>query len=144
MLIGQAPGPRSGTEPFDGLSGDRLARYMGLESRVELWEHFECHNLLRSYPGPAGEKGDVFPRTRARGAARRLLERLEGRVVLLAGKNVAQAFQVRSDYLVWGDHPAGFSCVVIPHPSGVNHWWNDEANRRRFRRWAGAMLREAA
>lgn len=144
VLVGQAPARNSGERAFDGRSGDRLATYMGLDDRHELLARFECLNLLGRYPGSAGPKGDVFPRARARGAARRLLGRLEGRSVLLAGKNVAHAFGVRSEYLVWGDHPGGFVCAAIPHPSGVNHWWNDEANRRRFRRWAGAMLREAA
>jgi uracil-DNA glycosylase len=144
LLVGQAPARNCGKRAFDGRSGDRLAAYMGLDGRDELLARLECLNLLRRYPGSAGPKGDVFPRGKARGAARRLLRSLAGRQVLLAGKNVAEAFQIQDDYLVWGDHPEGFRFAVIPHPSGVNHWWNDEANRRRFRRWAGTVLREAA
>ena len=143
VLIGQAPGPRSGPRPFDGRSGDRLATYMGMDGRLDLFARMECLNLLRSYPGSTGGKGDRFPRSRAMTAARRLLGRLEGCSVLLAGKNVAAAFRVRSDYLAWEDHVAGGRFAVIPHPSGVNHWWNDEANRHKFRGWADMVLREA-
>jgi hypothetical protein len=41
---------------------------------------------------------------------------------------------------VWGEHEDGFDVAVIPHPSGVNHWWNDPANRRRFAEFAKRTL----
>lgn len=91
IIVGQAPGPRTGTRAFDGLSGDRLARYMGLPGREDLQSRFELLNVLRSYPGAAGPKGGRFPIGRARSAAGRLLGDLRGRRVLLAGKNVAGA-----------------------------------------------------
>ena len=144
VLVGQAPARASGSRAFDGRSGDRLAAYMGLADRGELLATLECLNLLRRYPGSAGEKGDLFPRAGARRAARRLLGRLTGRWVLLAGKNVAGAFGMGTEYLTWETHPGGFRAAVIPHPSGVNHWWNDERNRRTFRRWARQALREVA
>jgi len=144
VLVGQAPGRSSGERAFDGRSGDRLAAYLGLGDREALLETVECLNLLRRYPGSAGPKGDAWPRHAGRRAARRLLGRLRGHRVLLAGKNVARAFGVSADYLVWTSHPEGFRCAVIPHPSGINHWWNTEENRRRFRRWGRRVLREAA
>jgi len=142
VLVGQAPGAKSGDRAFDGRSGDRLAAYMGLGDRSELLERVECHNLLRRYPGSAG-KGDRFPLGPAARAARRLLGRLEGCHVLLAGRKVGLAFGMDCDYLTWTDHPAGFRAVVIPHPSGVNHWWNDEHNRRWFRGWVAPLIQEA-
>lgn len=144
VIVGQAPGPRSGDRAFDGRSGDRLARYMGLSDRRDLLEHFELLNLLRRYPGPAGDKGDAFPAGRARRAARRLSGRLRARTVLLAGKRVGAAFGVGAEYLEWGTHEQGFAFVVIPHPSGVNRWWNDPDNRESFTKWAGPLLRRAA
>jgi hypothetical protein len=56
--------------------------------------------------------------------------------VLLAGHRVAAAFGVREGYLrefVLQGVPA----AVVPHPSGVNRWWNDPANVAR----ASAFLR---
>lgn len=140
VIVGQAPGPNSGRRPFDGLSGDRLARYMGLEDRRELRERVDLRNVLKTYPGPAGDKGDAFPARVAEEAARRLSARLRGRSVLLAGRNVARAFGVRSEYLAWATHERGFDVVVIPHPSGVNKWWNDSRNRARFLRFSRRTL----
>jgi uracil-DNA glycosylase len=144
VIVGQAPGPNTGNRAFDGRSGDRLARYMGLEDRETLRAHVELLNVLRRYPGPQGDKGDAFPAGRARRAARRLTGRLRGRTVLLAGKRVAGAFGVRTEYLEWDEHEAGFNVVVIPHPSGVNRWWNDSANREKFTKFAVELLGRAA
>lgn len=141
VIVGEAPARRSGRRPFDGLSGDRLAKYMGLGDRDELLSRTECVNVLRRHPGPDGDKGSAFPPEQAQRGARRLLSLLRGRTVLLASKRVARAFGVRVDYLRWQDHPEGFRVAVIPHPSGVNRWWNEHENRRRFRRFARRTLR---
>lgn len=117
---------------------------MGLSDREELRGHLECLNVLRSYPGPEGDKGDAFPRQRAQRAARRLWGSLRGRRVLLAGKRVGVAFGIREDYLVWTTHEAGFDVAVIPHPSGVNRWWNEPANRRRFTKFVRDVVRRSA
>lgn len=114
---------------------------MGLEGREELLEAVDAFNVLDRYPGSEGPKGDAFPISWARRRARRLYPRLRGRTVLLAGKRVATAFGIKSDYLRWEDHPEGFRVAVIPHPSGVNHWWNEPANRRRFRRFVEEEMR---
>lgn len=113
---------------------------MGLEGREGLLERVEAVNVLERFPGPDGAKGDRFPRGRARRRARHLLPSLRGRTVLLAGKRVAEAFGVNAEYLTWHEHPEGFRVVVIPHPSGVNRWWNEPENRRRFRQFATAVL----
>lgn len=140
VIIGQAPGPNSGPTPFDGLSGDRLARYMGFEGRGELRTRVDLMNVLKSYPGPKGSKGDAFPLRRARRGAQKIARQLHGRRVLLAGKQVARAFGVRTGYFQWSAHEKGFEVAVIPHPSGVNHWWNDRANRLLFATFVQAIL----
>lgn len=117
---------------------------MGLECRESLLERLEATNLLETFPGHAAGKGDHFPRRRARRCAKKMCGSLRGRTVLLAGKRVAEAFGVVTDYLTWHDHPEGFRAVVIPHPSGVNRWWNDPENRRRFLRFARAVLEDDA
>jgi hypothetical protein len=113
---------------------------MGLQDRSDLLARVECVNVLRAYPGPEGDKGDAFPLDEARRASARLYRRLKGRRVLVAGKRVAAAFGMRAEYLEWVDHEAGFEAVVIPHPSGVNRWWNEPKNRRRFRRFARDLV----
>jgi len=127
-IVGQAPGRSRNRSPFDGASGRRLWRLAGLGSYDELASHFRLVNVLRKFPGKLG-KGDAFPRRSAGRACRRL--RLRG-TILLAGRNVASAFGVRSGYFEWTTL-RGKPCAVLPHPSGISHWWNDPRNRRRAR-----------
>ena len=54
-------------------------------------------------------------------------------MVLFAGKRVARAFAFDEAYLhkrpfYWGG--AVLSAMTVPHPSGVNRWYNDEENVR--------------
>ena len=49
--------------------------------------------------------------------------------VLFLGRKVAEAFGFdfrRLGYLWWDGET---ECAVVPHPSGVNRWWNDWHNR---------------
>lgn len=125
MLIGEAPGPTPG-EPFAGRCGFFLFRLMGVHPR----KVFDCQNVLEAYPGPSG-KGSGFPLAQARqNASTRLLEG----VALLCGKRVAAAFGVQPVYFL--EQRIGTARVyVIPHPSGVNRWYNVPANRRRAARF---------
>jgi hypothetical protein len=98
---------------------------------------FARANVLEVWPGPSGRKGAAFPLALARAQAVRLRRRFyRGRVVLLLGHRVAAAFGVRASYLtrvVVG----GADVFVLPHPSGVNRWYNDAANVARL----GRLLR---
>lgn len=129
-FVGQAPSRTSvGRPAFDGSSGDRLARHAGLCDRDELRHAFALFNLLSTYPGAAG-KGDGFVACgRARRAVQRLRSRLRRRPVVLCGRHVARAF--RADHLDWLEWARvdGLRVAVLPHPSGVNMWWNDPGNR---------------
>jgi hypothetical protein len=132
MVLGEAPS-RTSAAPFEG---SRLGLYLGADPAGR----FELANLLDAWPGPAG-KGSAFPLAEARAAAD-LLD-LGGRRVILCGWRVAAALDFRAPaYLRWRDH-RGARMAVLPHPSGVNRWWNDPGNRRRarrfLRRWAGAV-----
>ncbi len=107
-------------------------------------------NLLPTYPG-AGSHGSEFPIGRARCLAELLKVRLRepsiasafgpmhefsGRFfwaptkVLLAGKRVARAFRLGSPTYFEETRVEGIDVpvVVVPHPSGVNRWWNDRGN----------------
>lgn len=134
VVVGEAPG--RGTDPARPLRGDsgrRLARYAGLGGDVgELARRAERVNLVDRFPGGQG-KGCRFPREDARRGARDLLALAPGRDLLLLGKRVAGALGwTDAEYLRWLPLK---SCrlACVPHPSGVNRWWNDPANRRRAR-----------
>lgn len=134
MLLGQAPGPGKNRRAFDGASGRRLAKMLGL-GLGELLSAVEPVNLIGRFPGGrASGKGDAFPMDQARRAAKRLRPRLRGRLVLMAGRAVARAFGVRAEFFELVDTGLGFDAVVVPHPSGVSHWWNRKENRRRAKR----------
>jgi hypothetical protein len=93
-------------------------------------------NVLTRYYGKNG-KGDSFPISLARKRAdkiQKLFERYD-RVVLL-GENVARAFRVKGTI---GVLDARNKFCLIPHPSGVNRWYNNKENKE----LASRTLREA-
>ena len=70
---------------------------------------------------------------RRTGDLRRLIA--DSEVVLYAGRRVAAAFDIHPhheglDYfegVAYLDKPT----YMVPHPSGVNRWWNERTNRER-------------
>lgn len=143
LLYGQAPSrtsvPGEGP-PLSGPSGRRLIALAGLRDYSELAELFEVRNLVDDYPGRGG-KGDRFPAARGRAIASR--ERIcwhRGQIVVLLGRAVQQAFGYGGapplERVALGGAEA--EVYLIPHPSGVNLWYNDPANRKA----AGDLLRE--
>jgi uracil-DNA glycosylase len=130
VLVGQAPSrDTDGRAPFSGKSGQRLERLAGLGSG-ELQARFALANVLQRWPGSAG-KGDLFPMADARRAAPRLLRALAGRRVVAVGCAVAKALGVASALpdLTWRKFALLDAIAVVPHPSGVNRWWNEPGNR---------------
>lgn len=145
LLIGQAPG-RGGQGPlFPSATGHRLLTL----ARCDLdtfKEAFEVVNLLQVYPGPSKTgNGDAFPRIAARVSADSMLPKLYGRRVLFLGRGVAGAFGFgKGPWLAWRwhQHPArggAFLWAAMPHPSGMDHFYNDPGNRA----IAGSFLRRA-
>lgn len=102
-------------------------------------------NLLKTWPG-AARRGSAFPMAEARVAADAFLEVIEivqPEAILLAGRRVAAAFRHHmhhrgTDYF---EHLEleGREARVVPHPSGVNRWWNDPANRERARKFLAEL-----
>lgn len=127
-FVGQAPS--SSTERADmalvGESGARLARWAGL-SPGEFHARATCVNVLARWPGAAAH-GDLFPLDEARVAALQLAPSLDGRRVVFCGTLVAAAFRVQNPgFFAWrtcGYGPFEFEAATIPHPSGVNRYWN--------------------
>lgn len=57
-------------------------------------------------------------------AAAVLVDMVAAPCYVLLGADVARAFGHRAEPFVWDG-----SCIMIPHPSGRNHFYNDTANR---------------
>lgn len=133
-IVGEAPS-RTSEAPFDARSGRRIAELAGVPL-----DAFALYNVLDEWPGTAG-KGSRFPPLRdARPAAADLLPLLDGHArVVVAGKRAAAALGFRERYLVWTDGPAGGRWAILPHPSGVNRWWNDPANLDAARRFLSKL-----
>ncbi len=140
LVVGQAPARgRTGDRAFppDTPSGRRLAAMFGVDDVACV---ADAVNLLGQFPGDCSwHKGHAFPVSKARRKAARI--RLRGYdVVVLAGRNVARAFGFEArPFLEWFEL-RGVRGVVVPHPSGANHWWND----RRRRAKAERLLRRIA
>lgn len=137
LLIGQAPGPRTHKDlalfPEPRASaGGRLFEMTGL-SVSEYMRTFDRVNVLYQHWGkaPAGTE-DRFPAALGRAAAEGMRHFLAGREVLLVGRDVATAFgHEAAPWLEWrDDFEWSFRFAILPHPSGRNHWYSDEANRR--------------
>jgi len=143
LLIGEAPG-RNG-DPHNPLDSLRLSSLFGL-SRQNYMAVTARTNLFKSWPGSDGE-GDFFPIATARFQAEAM--DISGRDVILLGKRVAEAFQVRTEYFELHRAKEIRSNIwVIPHHSGRNRWWNSEVNRKRAqdfcRKWMAERLAELA
>lgn len=145
-IYGQAPGRKPKTDPtvpfLGGPHGAFLAELAGVAESV-LADLFTFRNVLDYYPGPRenGMKGDAFPMDEARARARELREDWRwGDTVLFAGMQVAKAFEFKeATFFKWGEMD-GVQCVVVPHPSRVNHFWNGSKNKTRARAfWRSAV-----
>ncbi len=133
LLVGEAPA-RGTSKPFEGNSGVRLRELIGDEAFLRL----DMVNLYKRPMPRDGWKGSAFPVAAARRKALKF-DFPVSVVVLLAGKRIARAFGVRARYF----EPCMLRrrvCYVVPHPSGVNRWYNVEFNRHRAKRFFCALL----
>ena len=144
LLIGQAPGPNTDPgeplplEPRSSTAG-RLCMFIGVHPN-QFRGQVQRVNLLQYHPGRRRHH-DRFPEREGRVAAQAMMPLLSGRAVVLLGRKVAKAFGAENapfhEWLVpsWCSYFA-----VAPHPSGRNHWYNDEGNRRECREfWQEAL-----
>ncbi len=136
IIVGQAPGKQGDGRPMEGRAGRRLADLMGLsfDDYLRLTERV---NLFKARPEHEG-KGDGFPVAEARKLANAMRPQLEGRRVILAGFGVAKAFGLDQEPLRW-QVGLGHRVAVVPHPSGVNRWWNDFSNVEAAERFLGKV-----
>ena len=135
LLVGEAPA-RGTSRPFEGNSGRRLRELIGEEAFGRL----DLTNLYKRPMPRDWWKGSYFPAELARRKAKRFeLPGGKSVVILLAGKRVAKAFGVKARYF----EPCLLRrrvCYVVPHPSGVNRWYNVETNHWRAKQFFCALL----
>ena len=137
VLVGEAPPRRGPLAPFEGLSGRRLRGLAG----SDLDDVLMCNLFM--VPMPRSGKGSAFWAAEAR--ARAAAWDLDGiDLLLMAGRRVARAFGVPASVRYLEPFTVrGTAAYVVPHPSGVNRWFNAETNRARFRRFFQALDRVA-
>eukprot|EP00811_Abedinium_folium_P037087 NODE_9735_length_1402_cov_8.098824.p1 GENE.NODE_9735_length_1402_cov_8.098824~~NODE_9735_length_1402_cov_8.098824.p1 ORF type:complete len:397 (+),score=60.86 NODE_9735_length_1402_cov_8.098824:150-1340(+) len=150
LIVGQAPPLPpdklpGGYLPFQGKPERRLARLAGYDSPRQLWAVCDRVDLIGWCPGPKDRKdhhavsrgyrkhccdGHRFPMRDAQLAASRLMSfgglAQSYVLVVLCGLHVAQAFGLKVRSVPYADEVADVRFVVIPHPSGVSHYWNDD------------------
>lgn len=116
-----------------GLTGGRLATWAGL-SPAAFRQRVECVNLFDQIP-------QRWTNTAARDRACLLTARCHAAgVVVLLGQRVADAFEHRARIFEW-DESGGTRLVQLPHPSGLNHYWNEPAHVALAERFLRRLLR---
>ena len=143
LIVGQAPSRNSDPrDPLTGRSGQRLMDLFDLPPSIYR-SCFERTNLLKEFPGKAG-KGDLFDHVLALQTALQIkieLALFPRPFVLLLGEKVAAAFgEPRPIFRRFQIH--NVRAYVVPHPSGVNLWWNNPKNVRRAKRFFKRLKQE--
>ena len=144
LIIGQAPALKDDrTSPLSGRTGHRLATLMDMDME-EFLTTFDRANLFNKFPGKAESGGgDAFPLRQATTNAFKLMQDNPPdnyRAVILLGKNVAKAFNIQKpEFFEWGGSTHRPPTVVIPHPSGLNRWWNELSNEKIAREFLNEM-----
>lgn len=133
LFVGQSPAQDG--DPWRPMTG----RFMNFVLALTGWDQysyrtrFDFVNLVDRFPGKSG-KGDAFPMDEARWKANLLAWHgdLDGRLIVCWGRSVARALQVNYavEFCYLNYSPGGRPYHLMPHPSGINQWWNDSSNRR--------------
>lgn len=150
IIVGQAPARETVGKPaFSGKSGPRFADLLGV-AHPDLWDVFEVFNLLNHFPGDPKDRtkrGDAFPLIAAKMEAVKIRESLQGRIVVLVGKNVQRAFGLTGGFFEWRtafatcEFSSAFDYCTVPHPSGVSFFWNDPQNVKSAREFMRTIPR---
>lgn len=122
---------------MEGRIGKRLASWSGL-SFEEYLEAFDRMNLL-TVRQDTREKGFEFDHEAARVVAAGMVF-VRGQRVVLLGRRVARAFALTEVYY-FPQRLGEADAYVVPHPSGVNRYFNDPANVKRMEEFMHDILR---
>jgi hypothetical protein len=124
-----------------GAVGTRLAALLGLPDVGRFRHSFHRRNLNTRWNGKHG-RGDKFDHAEGVVMAGILADMSEFTHFVLLGASVADCFGFVIGERGWpwcSLAPAGPSVhagkrfLLFPHPSGLNHWWNDADNHIRAR-----------
>lgn len=131
ILIGQAPIRREYGAELMGRIATQLSTLFGC-SLEEYARRTQRFNVLPCWPGRA-DRGDRFPKHLARQNASRMMYSFSDCHVLFIGLAVANIFDFHERPLQWrrlSTISGTYTAAVLPHPSGVNRWWNDAKNKQ--------------
>jgi uracil-DNA glycosylase len=136
LFVGQAPSRRS-DEPLDGKTGAAIAKLLGIP-HVEFLARFQRLNLNRKLVGRSKTgRADPYDRNEGELRAAGIAASETPRIVLL-GRHVATSFGLTFDPLMIRREKNLAETInrylILPHPSGLNRWWNDPRNRRAAQR----------
>lgn len=129
LIIGEAPSKNQDPpHPIEGRIGQRLADLSGL-TLPEFLAHFDRTNLIHVRQDTAAH-GFQFDMPLARRRAEVLAQSFRpNQIVLLLGQRVAMAFGFSNRTQPFVQHHIhGAEVRIVPHPSGINRWWNEPKN----------------
>ena len=136
IFVGQAPGFDGQEKPLVGRSGKRLEMLCGL-SCGQMDSLFDKTNIFKEFPGRQSHplKGDMFDIKKARMLTKNM--KFDNyKLVVFLGLNVAKSFDFikrprlfKQFYMTKEDKLS--IGIVLPHPSGVSHYWNTKENREK-------------
>lgn len=147
VIVGIAPArPGEEGQPLSAIApqstGRKIADMLGVKP-MDYMAGFDRINLC-----PFAQESTIPVNQWKLAASNLAASLLRGRRVILLGVNVAQCFGVEHrSYLEWyedpgekvpryglvgwnaGDRRPPFAWATLPHPSGRNRWYNEEANK---------------
>jgi len=131
LIVGEAPSKNEVTErPIEGRIGVRLASMAGL-TLPEFLATFDRVNLLhvRQDTVTHGFTFDYVAATQSAALIKRTFQ--PNQIVLLLGRRAAWTFGLGGEYFI--QHAIhGAEVRIVPHPSGINRWWNSPENVRQM------------
>lgn len=130
VLLGLDPGKKSAI-PLDPreASGARLMHLSGLDEDG-YGETFCCMNV---HPGQSPESQDAP-------GGKKILKVLRGRRVVALGRRVSRAVGAPEEWFRW-EVSGGITVASMPHPSGLNRWWNDLRNVSVGKKFVRSLLK---
>ncbi len=165
FLMGQAPGPKEqqAGAPFVWTAGTKLFRWfasIGVEE-AQFRERVYIGAVIRCFPGKmANGQGDRRPAPAEIAACRphfeAELELLRPRLVLAVGRMAIDEFlpagkpdDMKLDNIVGRAFPVArngheFTCVPLPHPSGLNRWIQSDSGKALIRQALALIARHPA
>lgn len=124
LIVGEAPGKNGdASKPCEGRIGARLAACAGI-TIDEYMTIFDRVNLLDMQPQDSGKGTDFNVKAAGRRARQLELGMSRRPLILLLGKRVASAFRFTNVNYFQQVTIDGILTYVVPHPSGINRWWN--------------------